>query len=633
MEALKHHQLTLSFDHTKSVWLLINKLLLFVPPAVLIYLFFTLVLNSWRGFDITDESFYLLWASQPEHVMASTTQFGHYTGLLYLLSGKNIALFRITGILMLLGTTGFFSVALQNYWATASEKVLSVGQRWKIITLTLISALAYYRSWLLTPCYSWLALLSALIVGTGLLRATTKNSHNQLDNRQTTGTIAIVNGLIVGIGGGLAFMAKPTTALILAMAAVFWMGVHCRRHKLQLFFLAALGTSGLFLLMHAVVFKGGIFSFYFELRDGVEFAKMLGKGHSIGSLSWQAVEEFKQIPERVFRLTPVGFMLFPLFLGLVWWLKRRGQETIAIYGYSIFLVIFNSFVWYRLWEAGKWSRAGFGFGGITLSLVLMASALLTLCVLRNSASESGLETFKRLLATYVFLFMLAFAQTFGTASPVVRQISCAYVFLATGALYTALWIDNFVDRLILGNIVPVLLSVSVLMTLMLAFKHPYRLPASIDKQLVKSSFLLGQGSLHVDTPTASYINQLKKVALEAGWVPGTPLIDLTGGSPGASVILGGRIMGLPWFLGGYKGSNDVAVNALKMVPGPLQSIAWVLTAPDGKRRLSNQILSEIDLNFPGGYMAVGKVRTGHRNERQILWRPLDTRQSFVGSQN
>lgn len=627
MEALKNHKLEFSLIKIANlVWSLTNRFLLFVPLAVLIYIFLLLLLNSSRGFDITDESFYVISASQPENILVSTTQFGYYTGLLYLLSGKNIAVFRIVGVLLLFGAAWFFAISLDSYSKSTSGHVLKARKRWKEITFLSIGCLAYYKSWLITPSYNWLALLSVLIAGSGLLRATTENHHNRVLSRSPR--YIITDGVIVGFGGGLAFMAKPTSALVLAVTALFWIGVHSLRFKLKLFFLVALCTSCLFLLMHAIVFKGGIVSFYLELRDGLEIERMLIEGHSIGSLFWQAVVDLTQIPEKVFRLTPTGFLLFPVLLGAVWWMKRQGQETIAKFIHLFFLISFNLFIWYRLWKTGLWSGTSIGFSSIVLSISLLLSALFTLCAWKKSTGESGLIAFKRIVISYVFLFMLAVAPAFGSGNGLVRQMSFAYVFLAAGAILSALWIDQYVDRKILGGIIPVLVSISVLNIATLAFRYPYRLTGKISDQVVESSFLVESGSLKVDLSTALYISALKRIALEAGWQPGTPLIDLTGGSPGATVILDGRIMGVPWLLGGYKGSTEFAKTMLKMVPEQVQKIAWVLTAPEGKRSLSGKILSEIDINFPGGYVAVGTVRTGYRNELQILWKPLGISQSY-----
>jgi len=49
----------------------------------------------------------------------------------------------------------------------------------------------------------------------------------------------------------------------------------------------------------------------------------------------------------------------------------------------------------------------------------------------------------------------------------------------------------------------------------------------------------------------------------------------------------------------------------------------VLTVPEGRRKLSNKVLLDLGLEFSNAYEAVGKVRTGHRNEEQVLWRPLN----------
>jgi hypothetical protein len=157
-----------------------------------------------------------------------------------------------------------------------------------------------------------------------------------------------------------------------------------------------------------------------------------------------------------------------------------------------------------------------------------------------------------------------------------------------------------------------------------AYKNPYRLPAGVKNQIEPVTFAGSKRSVFVDKKTAKYVNDLKRIAFDAGWKRGIPLVDLTGGSPGATVILGGRILAIPWLLGGYKGSNNFAHSALKMVSSSTLHDSWVLTAPEGKRRLSSEILSRLGLDFPDAYKAVGKLRTGHRNEKQVLWRPLNT---------
>ncbi len=608
-------------ERTVLVWSFTNRFLRIVPIAVLGYLLFILIFNASHGFDITDESFYILWASQPEHVLASTTQFGYYTRLLYIISNESIATFRILGLLLLLSVGGFFFVALERYWMSLSGAVLHARLRWETICLILIGTLVYYRSWLLTPSYNWLALFCTLVVATGLLRVATNGVKDMRPNKMMFGLL--INGLLVGIGGGIAFMAKPTTALILSLVTLYWVVVHYQRFWWKSFLGIALTSACSVLFMHAIIFKGGIIPFYVQLREGMEIGKILGAGHSIGNIFYQGLIDMKHIPFRVFTLISAGFLIAPFVLWMVRRNIGRNRETVAQFILSLFLILFPLVTCYRLWETGQWSRTGMGFSGFALLLALIFSALLSLLAWNKKSSESEKIPFMHLAALSFFLFMLAVAYAFGSGNGLVRQMSGAYVFFAAGILYSAFWIDQYLDRKILWRIVPALVAISALLVMNTAFNHPYRLPEKISKQVVKTSFLASNGFLYVDKPTAGYINDLKRIALESGWKPGTSFIDLTGGSPGATVILGGRIMGVPWLLGAYKGSSKFAKTAIEMAPKSEQHTAWVLISPKGKIRIPSEFLLDLGIDFPECYEMVGKTKTGYRNEEQTLWRPLN----------
>ena len=325
-------------ERTTLVWSFTNHFLRVVPVLVLGYLLFILIFNASHGFDISDESFYVLWAGQPEHVLASATQFGYYTRLLYVLSGENIAVFRVLGLLSLLGVGGFFSVALERYWASLSGAVLHAKLRWDAIGLILIGTLVYYRSWLLTPSYNWLALFSTLVVATGLLRVATNKVKDMRPNKMMLGLF--MDGLLVGIGGGIAFMAKPTTALILALTTFYWVIVHYPRIRWKSFVGIALTTACSVLFMHAIIFKGGIIPFYVELHEGINLGKILGGGHSLGNICSQTFMDIKNIPARIFALTSAGVLLSPFVLWIVRRNMGRGRETMAQSVLSLFLILF-----------------------------------------------------------------------------------------------------------------------------------------------------------------------------------------------------------------------------------------------------------------------------------------------------
>lgn len=256
--------------HIHSVWLLFNQILSFLPAFILFPLLFLLFFYASSGFDITDESFYLLWASHPEEVLASVTQFGYYTGLLYSLSGEDITIFRIAGLCLLLVVTVFFSIELEKYWISLSRPFSHLGVRWRVIVLLLLGSLAYYNRWRLTPSYNWLALISVILVGIGLLRTITDKFNSQQQKEQS---LFFLNALLVGVGGALAFMAKPTTALFLAAITIYWLASH-PRHTRRLAFVGIASFSAiLFLYLHAIAFKGGIIPFLQYLVRGNDYLK------------------------------------------------------------------------------------------------------------------------------------------------------------------------------------------------------------------------------------------------------------------------------------------------------------------------------------------------------------------------
>lgn len=620
----------MSIKEDLSVRHWLARVFLLVPPALFLYTLFLLAFNADRGFDITDESFYVLWASNPGDVLASTTQFGHYTGILYSLANGNLAVFRLLGLLLLLVTAGLFSHSLERYYCHLSGVSISNHSRWLSLSVILAGTVAYYRYWLLTPSYNWLALISVLIVATGLLHAVVNASDRGTDSNDNLSLFGY--GLLVGIGGGLSFMAKPTTAAVLAIIFLYFIGVTSLRYRWKMFVAVSVLSSAIFILIHAIIFENGLFPFYVKLQDGLELGKLLSGGHTIRHISIQAYCDLKQIPNRLVQVFPLpyaGLSFLSLFFASVIntrYRKTQNKESGAIFIFMLVLV--SAVAWIQLWKTGYWvgTQSRIGFGGSAFSFVVVFSGLSTLVLWKKKKSDGSncnRVQFRELLKLYIFLLLLAMAYAFGSNNGLVRQMSGGFVFLSAASLYAAFWIDQYVGKKYLGYAVSLLLVLSVCLILTLAYRNPYRLPAKVKAQVVQVAFAGSKGTIFVDGKTAKYVNDLKRIALEAGWKSGMYLIDLTGGSPGATVILGGRAPGAPWLVGAYKGSNDFARAALAKVSTSTLQTAWVLTAPKGRRKLSNKVLSDLGLEFPNTYEAVGKVRTGHRNEEQVLWRSLN----------
>ena len=83
--------------------------------GVFVYILGMLIFNSNRGLDLTDESFYILNSIYPFDIFSVVTHENYYTGLLFYLSGYNLTIFRVFGIIVLLLSSIWFSIELYKY--------------------------------------------------------------------------------------------------------------------------------------------------------------------------------------------------------------------------------------------------------------------------------------------------------------------------------------------------------------------------------------------------------------------------------------------------------------------------------------------------------------------------------------
>ena len=127
---------------------------------------------------------------------------------------------------------------------------------------------------------------------------------------------------------------------------------------------------------------------------------------------------------------------------------------------------------------------------------------------------------------------------------------------------------------------------------------------------------------------AKYFNDAKAVVREAGFKPATPMIDLTGQSPGILFAIGAESIGQAWTIGGYPGSLKLAEAALSLTSCEKISTAWVLFEKDGPRSIPTELMTSLGANFPSDYKHVGKWQTGegaggYPNSRiQDLYKPI-----------
>ena len=554
------------------------------------------------GIDFTDESFYLVWIANPYRYGGSVTQYGFIYHPIYLLLDGNVAALRQFNILFTYVLAWTLScVFLKAIFAPpALDKV-----RLAVIAASLTTpSMLFLTAWLPTPSYYSLTLQSLLIAAIGLLLCNAKPYRT-----------SIAGWLLVGTGGWLAFMAKPTTAAALAICTVVYL-LFTGKLNLRLLAIAA-ATSITLVCLSALAIDGSILLFTDRLRDGIETARMMGGGHTITQLL--RFDDFAMglKAERLFLaalLLTMGAAWFSHIKGV--WQSRLGALLTLFLAALPLVVIFRIFPGHI--NAGQFQDLL--IAAVPAATILLACALLRIDgLLRLTRAQLGV--------TLVFL-MLPHAYAFGTNGNYWSTGASAGLFWVLGGLAI---LGPLASSAALGSILLPLALAGQLITVALiqtGIEVPYRQPQPLWKNDYVVAFGGAGYTLVLSSDFGRYVEQAVNTATTAGFKKDMPMIDLTGQSPGVLYALGAKNIGQAWIIGGYPGSKALAEASLKSASCADLFQAWILLEADGPRRISPDVLFAYGANLTTDFENVGSFETaagagGYKNpRRQQVFKPI-----------
>lgn len=553
------------------------------------------------GIDFTDEGFYLVWAANPHQYDASITQFGFIHHPLYLLLNGNIAHMRqfnvaITFGLAFLLCLALFEVTRGGDTPRFSSVVASLG----LATASLV----VFSLWLVTPNYNSLNFQALLISALGIVWCSSSTSRSRLAGLT-----------ILGIGGWLSFMAKPSTATALGLVVVIYWAANGKLRSKDL--LLPIAVAGALLLLSAWVIDGSVLKFKYRISTGFEIASQLGGGHSFDRIFRLDEYSFNDFERHLFAVAAIMPGVIALALGSA----KTPLRVIGIFA-SILPVCYVAIV---ISETGSHaSPPGSNPGLLFLSLSIASALYLAFAALQG---ECAFRFSRERLALALLLLALPYCYAFGTNGNYWWSGAFAgFFWLLPGlVLLSSLREGHDPSRFVVVlAITATALTVLILSTGMQA---PYRQPKPL--RLNDRVVEVGQrgSNLVLSESYASYLQAAKDSALTAGLAPGTPMIDLTGQSPAILYELGAESVGQAWIIGGYPGSANLASLVLKSVPCEKLSAAWILTEPDGPRSLPGAVLATFRASLTTDYVQVGSWATaagagGYAQPReQTLWKP------------
>ncbi len=504
-----------------------------------------------RGFDFTDQSFYLMLAQRPAEYELTYGLFGYGLHPLYELFGGGVAAMQRTAALLLavlgamLGLTALRKAKID--WRSPA------GAQTVFVSASL--PLCYYLLWVPMPSYNWFALAGGLVLLIAMLHLLDAASGFR-------------SAAAAALAAVLIMMTRPNNAVGysgLYLAALLLVVTTNKERFTQI--VRAASMTAIAVIAIAVV------SPVSTIADQIKtYISIFGTTHPIRFSFYDQQSEFLNSEWQWWASGAV--LVFALLL-------RRGGRTIPD-AMKLVLFVMTIFILRHVWR--PFTHPDAAAAGTATGI--FAFCALSLACLRNEAPI-------RLIAVLGIAALIPWAATLGTSSAIRSQL-VFYIGLSTfigmfGISMAARW-----------NILAVTLASCVGLyttysAIGLGLATPYRLAAPVAMQVVPTG--MGWGSvLKVDSKTSEFIASLRKAATQSGFCRGDMAIDLSGSLPGAVFAIGGRMPVFPWLFAGYPFTDDFAREYLKRLGQPRLARAWLVTS-DTRNSLSMQELQSFGVNF------------------------------------
>jgi hypothetical protein len=250
-----------------------------------------------RGFDFTDQSFYLMSIQRPADYELIYGLWGYALKPLYELAGGSVACLRRIGAVILVGSGCLAGMVV------ASEARLNWRQpaRIQILAVCAVLPLTYYTLWVPTPAYNWFALLGGLAIFKAILLLHTPDSTKS-------------SAVWAAIAAVLAAFARPHNAVgcgVLYLMAVLLVLPTAKARVTQLVWAAA-ATVVATLATASLLPVAGIF------KQLSEYDAIFGMSHPI---AFSFVDQ-----QLVFLRDAKAWLLSPVLFGAIIFMRRGGRN-------------------------------------------------------------------------------------------------------------------------------------------------------------------------------------------------------------------------------------------------------------------------------------------------------------------
>ncbi len=577
-----------------------------------------LLVYSHYGIDFTDESYYLVWMSNPWVYPVSASQFGFIYHPLYRLFHGDITLLRKANILIIYGLSWLLCIVFLR--ATINNQ--NQGLSWYRLPMLALAAIIATCSmvylcphgWLATPSYNSLNFQAMLVSSIGFLLA-----------EKTVSPVSISGWLMIGIGGWLSFMAKPTSAAAFGLV----IGVSLlltSKFNLRLI-LTSLSTATALLIGSTYVIDGSLVIFLDRVKGGFEAFRLLGAGH----INMFRIDGLLMESKELVFLAVSSAITFGVICLTSAENKARimaGHSFALLFALISMVIIFG----YLFFQASDYRV--YYLTRLTLAVPLSTWAFYFFLM----PKQAGFKVPRTQWGILLYFALLPHVFAFGTNQNYWMQGSMESLFWILAGLVVLM--PAISTRSNWRILLPSVMSGQLITVFLLqvAMEQPYWAQPEPFRQY-NTSLLYGRNESELMLPQAlaDYYRNVKKMAIQADFRPGAPMIDMTGEGPGTVYAIGAKGIGQAWMIGGFPGSNNLAIAMLNRVSCSEIAEAWLLVDPDNRKRLSPEILSYFGLSFEQDYELAAELRIffanvarhGVPSQRVQLWKPIHPIQNTI----
>ena len=571
----------------------------FITLGILTFLVFA----SHYGYDVTDESLYVLLIQYPEIYKYTVSQFGFIYHPVSNLLNNNISNLRIFNILI----TYFLSLGTLVLFYFCVIKKNSFDIRKNFIELISIagiatSSLLYFSTfnWLPTPSYNSLNFQGILLAVAGLLLA-------QYSSRP----LSVFGWVVMSTGGWLVFMAKPSSALLLGVACFFVLLLSKKISFIQV--LTACFVLGA-LFGHSIYSLDDSFGdFIKRYQTALEGGKLLASGHDFASI-WRI--DFPNLSNSEWTCFAINSILVALIVASL----RTSLWGIA----AVSFVCILAFAIYAGVHYGQFTSSVFSLPRYSQLQILSLPTGVTLSISSYCISTRTIPKNSKFFLMFIIFLLIPYIYAFGTGNNYFYAGSAAAFFwilaaIAMLAVTDLQWMRNSLSPLaFISQFVTIIFLIN-------AVESPNRQYNNLFENT--QSVKIGDSKVKVHEKIAKYFDHVRNLTESRRFNSVDSIIDLTGCSPGIAVTLSTYNLGAPWLPGGYPGSNPFALFYLNKMPVDQIRKAWLITEPAGKRALDVDILSNWGLSLENDYELVGEVlapagyRGATKPSLQKIYRP------------